>query len=123
MPMLTTPAGRFCFFNKAYSSGPIPTITQQSLGFNFPGNTYAEVFVGFSQTNATDYTWELNSSPTENGSYTQIASGSGRAMEDNTITYYGETTYEFWFNYKVTVTNSSGSAELYTQNIQNVYPT
>ena len=122
--MLTTAAGRFCYFNRPGSPGVNPTIMQQSTGFNFPGNRSAEPYITFTETNSTSYTWELfESSIAFPYSFTQIASGSGRPIESLTITYYGEITVGWWYYYKVTVTNGSGGlAELYASVIQNNPP-
>jgi len=120
--MITTAAGRFCYFNNAYSSGPIPTITQQSFGFTYIGNSYSEPYFSFTETNGTNYNWYLYQASTQFGTYEETARGNVELPGSTTITYFGETLYEYWFYYSVTVTNSFGSATLDSQALQNVAP-
>ena len=107
MPLLTTAAGRFCYFNKpTVAAGPAPTITEQSFGFTYIGDT--------------NYNWNLFQASSEFGSYAETATGNSALPGSTTITYFGETFYEYWFYYKVTVTNATGSATYETIKLQNV---
>jgi len=128
--MLTTAAGRFCYFNRPGSpgGGNFPTVMQENIGFNFPGERNAQAFFTFYEENGTSYTWELFESPDPppSFSFVQIASGSDvitKISETLTITYYGETVYDYYFFFRVTVSNGSGSATLDSTFIQNVFPT
>jgi len=129
--MLTTAAGRFCYFNRPGSpggGGNPPTVMQENIGFNFPGERSAEPFFTFYEENGTSYTWQLFESPPipPPYSFTQIASGSDvitKISESFTKTYYGETIVDYYFYFRVTVSNGSGSATLDSSVIQNVIPT
>ena len=121
MPLLTTPSARFCYFNKPpVAAGPVPTITEQSFGFTYIGNTYSEPYTSFTQTDGTNYSWLLFQASTEFGSYEEIATGNSALPGSTTITFFGETFYEYWFYYKVTVTNAAESATYETIKLQNV---
>ena len=121
--MLTTPSGRFCYFNKPpVAAAPAPTITEQSFGFTYIGNTYSEPYTSFTQTDGTNYSWLLFQASTEFGSYEEIATGNSALPGSTTITYLGETFYEYWFYYKVTVTNATESATYETIKLQNIAP-
>ena len=121
MPLLTTPSGRFCYFNKPpVAAGPVPTITEQSFGFTYIGNTYSEPYTSFTQTDGTNYSWLLFQASTEFGSYEEIATGNSALPGSTTITFFEETFYEYWFYYKVTVTNAAESATYETIKLQNV---
>ena len=121
MPLLTTAAGRFCYFNKpTVAAGPAPTITEQSFGFSYIGDSYSEPYTSFTQTDGTNNNWDLFQSSSEFGSYAETATGNSALPGSTTITYFGETFYEYWFYYKVTVTNATGSATYETIKLQNV---
>jgi hypothetical protein len=122
MPLLTTAVGRFCYFNKRPSSagGNLPTITQQSFGFTYIGNSYSEPYFSFTETDGTNYNWYLYQSSTEFGIFTETARGNSALPGSTSITYLGETLYEYWFYYSVTVTNSSGSATHDSERLQNI---
>ena len=123
MPLLTTAVGRFCYFNKPpVAAAPAPTITEQSFGFTYIGNSYSEPYTSFTQTDGTNYSWLLFQASTEFGSYEEIATGSSSLPGSTTITYFGETFYEYWFYYKVTVTNATESATYETIKLQNIAP-
>ena len=123
MPLLTTTVGRFCYFNKPpVAAAPAPTITEQSFGFTYIGNSYSEPYTSFTQTDGTNYSWLLFQASTEFGSYEEIATGSSALPGSTTITYFGETFYEYWFYYKVTVTNATESATYETIKLQNIAP-
>ena len=77
--MLTTPAGRFCFFHVNGGGSLTPTITVVSYNFNYGGTVSAEPYINFTSTNGTSYSWSLYESETDVSSATQIDSGFGDA--------------------------------------------
>jgi hypothetical protein len=123
MPLLTTPAGRFCYFNRpASAGGNLPTVTEQSFGFTYIGNSYSEPYTSFTETNGTSYNWYLYQASSEFGTYEETARGNVELPGSTTITYFGETLYEYWFHFRVYVTNANGTVSYTTANLQNVAP-
>jgi len=120
MPLLTTPAGRFCYFNRP--RGVVPTVTEQSFGFNYIGDSYSEPYTSFTETNGTSYDWYLYQASTEFGVYEETARGNVALPGSTSITYFGETLYEYWFHFRVYVTNANGTVSYTTANLQNVAP-
>ena len=123
MPMLTTAAGRFCYFheNAAVANDP-PTITQVSFDFYYPGTTGAQPYTDFTDTHGVSYSWTLRNSLSSTGSKPSIvATGSGTPTGTDNITYTGSTVVNRWYWYTVTVTNPYGTATYTTSIIQNQY--
>jgi hypothetical protein len=120
MPLLTTPAGRFCFFHTSGEKPVPPTIAYVSAGFSNIGSAAAQPFINFTNTGATSYSWSLYESETDTGSPTEIATGSGGVPTNPTnITYTGATIVNYWYYFTVTVTNDIGSANISNTIIQN----
>jgi hypothetical protein len=120
MPLLTTPAGRFCFFHTSGGRPVPPTISYVSAGFSNVGSGSAEPFINFSSTGATSYTWSLYESETDVSSPSQIDSGSGYVPSDpQNITSLHATVVDYWYYFTVTVTNDLGSANISNSIIQN----
>lgn len=120
MPMLTTAAGRFCFFHEN-ATVVAPTITEVYSDFYYPGTTSAEPYTDFTDTHGASYSWTLRSSVTSTGRATIVATGSGSPTGTDNITYTGSTVVNYWYWYVVTVTNSVGSASYTTSRKQNQY--
>ncbi len=119
MPLLTTPAGRFCFFH--VNGGGPPTITVVSYDFNNIGTTSAEPYINFTSTNGTSYSWYLYESETDVGSTTQIDSGfGGTPSNPQNITSVVATVINYWYYFNVTVTNDLGTANYSNPRIQNI---
>jgi hypothetical protein len=120
MPLLTTPAGRFCFFNTSGGRLVPPTIALVSAGFSNIASVAAQPFINFTNTGATSHSWSLYESATDTGSPTQIATGSGGIPTNPTnITYTGSTVVDYWYYFTITVTNDAGSASISNSIIQN----
>lgn len=120
MPLLTTPAGRFCFFNKSGGRLVPPTIALVSAGFSNIASVAAQPFINFTNTGATSYSWSLFESIIDISSPTQIATGYGGIPTNPTnITYTGSTVVDYWYYFTVTVTNDAGSASISNSIIQN----
>jgi len=116
MPLLTPPAGRFCFF---HTGGLVPpTIAFVSAGFSNIYSIAAQPYINFTNTGATSYTWTLFESITSNSRSTQIDSGSGSTPTGNITSTYS-TVLNYWYYFTVTVTNSLGSASITNSRIQN----
>jgi hypothetical protein len=122
MPMLTTAAGRFCYFHTNKTDIVVaPTITEVYSDFYYPGTTTAQPYTDFTDTSATSYSWILNRSGTSTSKTIFTASGSGTPTGTDNITYTGSTIVNYWYWYIVTVTNSVGSASYTTARKQNQY--
>ena len=120
MPLLTTPAGRFCFFH-VNGGSPAPTITVVSYDFNYVGTVSAEPYINFTSTNGTSYTWYLYESETDVSSTTQIDSGFGGTHSNpQNITYTQATVVNYWYYFQVTLVNDSGSVSYSNPRIQNI---
>jgi hypothetical protein len=116
MPLLTTPAGRFCYF---HISGIVaPTLAFVSAGFSNIYSVSAQPYINFTNTSATSYTWSLFESSTSTGRTTVIDTGSGGTPTGN-ITSTHATVLNYWYYFTVTVTNSAGSASASNSRIQN----
>ena len=120
MPLLTTPAGQFCFFHTSGARVVPPTIAVVSAGFSNIGSAAAQPFINFTNTGATSYTWSLFESIIDISSPTEIATGSGGVPTNPTnITYTGSTVVDYWYYFTVTVTNDAGSVSISNSIIQN----
>jgi hypothetical protein len=121
MPMLTTAVGRFCYFNRPGSAGGnLPTVTEQSFGFTYIGNSYSEPYTSFTETNGTSYSWYLYQASSEFGVYEETARGNVELPGSTSITYFGETLYAYWFHFRVYVTNANGTVSYTTANLENI---
>jgi len=126
MPLLTTPAGRFCYFNSPSSAGGNnpPTITSSNVGFNFIGTTNADPYTNFTATNASTYAWTLYQSATTSvGSrFNSIDTGSNAyATGSDNITSYAATIIDRWYRFVVVVYNVYGPVSYTTDTIENLY--
>ena len=122
MPLLTTPAGRFCFFH-VNGGSPAPTITVVSYDFNYVGTVSAEPYINFTSTNGTSYSWYLYESDTDVGSATLIDSGfGGTPSNPQNITSLVATVIDYWYYFEVIVANIKDSATYSNPRIQNVNP-
>ena len=120
MPLLTTPAGRFCFFH-VNGGSPAPTITVVSYDFNYVGTVSAEPYINFTSTNGTSYSWYLYESETDVSSTTQIDSGSGGTPSNpQNITSIQATVVNYWYYFEVIVVNIFGTATYSNPRIQNI---
>jgi hypothetical protein len=120
MPLLTTPAGQFCFFNRSGGRLVPPTIALVSAGFSNIASVAAQPFINFTNTGATSYSWSLFESIIDISSPTEIATGSGGIPTNPTnITYTGSTVVDYWYYFTITVTNDAGSASISNSIIQN----
>ena len=120
MPLLTTPAGRFCFFH-VNGGLTAPTITVVSYNFNYIGSTSAEPYINFTSTNGTSYSWYLYESETDVSSPTQIDSGSGGTPSNpQNITSLVATVIDYWYYFEVIVVNIFGIATYSNPRIQNI---
>lgn len=120
MPLLTTPAGRFCFFH-VNGPPPAPTITVVSYDFNYVGTVSAEPYINFTSTNGTSYSWYLYESETDVSSTTQIDSGfGGTPSNPQNITSLVATVVDYWYYFQVTVVNDFGSVSYSNPRIQNI---
>ena len=124
MPLLTTPAGRFCFFHvNGGEPPPTPTITVVSYDFNHGGTVSAEPYINFTSTNATSYSWSLYESETDVSSPTQIDSGFGLVPSNpQNITSTEATVINYWYYFQVTLVNIYGSVSYSNPRIQNNNP-
>ena len=119
MPLLTTPAGRFCFFH--VNGGGAPTITVVNYDFNYIGTVSAEPYINFTSTNGTSYSWYLYESETDVSSPTQIDSGFGDVPSNpQNITSLVATVINYWYYFEVIVTNIKDSASYSNPRIQNI---
>ena len=120
--MLTTAAGRFCYFHEnAVVANDPPTITQVSFDFYYPGTTNAEPYTDFTDTHGASYSWTLRSSLTSTSRVLSTVTGSGTPTGTDNITYTGSTVANYWYWYSVTVTNPYGTATYTTSRVQNQY--
>jgi hypothetical protein len=123
MPLLTTPAGRFCFFHVNGGGGGAPTITVVSYNFNYGGTVSAEPYINFTSTNGTSYSWYLYESETDVSSPTQIDSGfGGTPSNPQNITSLQTTVVNYWYYFQVTLVNDFGSVNYSNPRIQNNNP-